>query len=502
MAKATRASAPPEPVRTAPIAAAPNDLRMPWRIAFALLAVLAIFELWYPLARIPAQYSINYNEGFNTQLAHAAVSGVRLYGSPPQFVYTTYPPLSFYLIGALGTILGNIDMAGRWVALLGFLASAVLAAMIVQRMTGQRRYAVYSAACFVIWIAAYKADRVGMNDPQFLGMALSMAGLYCFVRGPEEAKWLRLSSVWFVVALFTKHSLMALPLAVAVQLFLTNRKHLLTWLIAGAVVGFGLLAVTFLTGGPYFFTDLLLPRIHGWDLLMANVAFYLMFFQVPLVATLVWALWEPRLRPASLAIWVAAAGTVIGFIFCCSGGSDWNHLFDAIMGLALVAGLLLPGAEKAVQTLPWRHAVFAALLAVPFFYTSWILLPQRVSDDLAALRAIPQLEREFTAGADFLRSQQGPALCENLLLCYTAGKPMTYDNFAVEQLVKTATVPERRLLQMIDRHEYPTIQLDIAGYEPLQAAARQGFSAAFMGELLAQYRPVMRTSSFTVFVPK
>jgi hypothetical protein len=87
-------------------------------------------------------------------------------------------------------------------------------------------------------------------------------------------------------------------------------------------------------------------------------------------------------------------------------------------------------------------------------------------------------------------------------MCYAAGKPMTYDNFAVEQLVKTGTLPEQRLLRMIDAHEYPVIQIDISGGEPLQAAARQGFSAAFMGELLARYQPVMRTSSFAVFVAK
>ena len=502
MAKAPRASAPVEPARPAPQTAAPADLATSWRIVFALLAVLAVLVLWFPLARVPALYSINYNEGFNTQFAHEAISGVRLYAAPPQFVYTTYPPISFYVVGAVGTLFGNINMAGRWIALLGYFAVALLAGMIVERMTGQRRYAVYAAACFLIWIAAFKPDRVGMNDPQFLGMTLSMAGLYAYVRAPGEAKWLRWSAALFVVALFTKHSLMALPLAVAIQLFLTNKKRLGTWLIAGAAVGFGLLFVTVLVGGSYFLTDLLLPRIHSWDLLQANVAFYLMFFQMPLTATLVWALGLPDLRPSSLAVWVVAAGNVIGFIFCCAGGSDWNHLFDAILGLALVAGLLLPAAEKAVQALAWREGVFTVLLAVPFFFAAWILVPQRMSDDLAALRLIPQLEREFAQGAGFLRGQPGAALCENLLMCYSAGKPMTYDNFAVEQLVKTGTIPEQRLLKMLDAHEYPTIEIDIAGYEPLQPAARQGFSAAFMGELLAQYRPVMRTSSFAVFVAK
>jgi len=513
MAKASRANPPQETSPRAPAAsrgAIPSPPvetvpQIPWRIAFALLALLAILVLWFPLSRMGVQYATNYNEGFNTQMAHAAISGVRLYGAPPLFVYTTYPPLSFYLIGVLGKLTGDINAAGRWISLLGFFGVAVLLAGIVRRLTGRLRFAAYAALCFVIWIAAYKSDRVGMNDPQFLGMALSVAGLYCYVRDPASSKWLRWSAVLFALAMFSKQTIATLPCAVGIQLLLTDRKRLVAWLTAGAVAGFTLLIPTFAIGGPYFFTNLLLPRIHTYDLLMANVAFYLMFFQIPLVSALVWSLWEPRgiwARPSSLGVLAFAVGNALGFVLCSSGGSDWNHLFDAILALALVAGLALPGVEKAVQGLAWRDGAFTVLLVVPFFYTSWILLPQRIGDDAAASRSTAQLEKEFAAGADFLKARPGPVLCENLLLCYAAGKPMTYDNFAVEQLVKTGTLPEQRLIRMIDFHEYPTIQLDIAAGEPIEPAARQGFSAAFMGELLARYRPAMRTSGFVVFVGK
>jgi hypothetical protein len=126
---------------------------------------------------------------------------------------------------------------------------------------------------------------------------------------------------------------------------------------------------------------------------------------------------------------------------------------------------------------------------------------QRFADDTAALRAIPQFEKEFAAGADLLRAQPGPALCKNLLLCYAAGKPMTFDVFAIDQLVKTGTLPEQRLVRMIDAREYPVIQLDISGAEPLTAEPRQRFPASFMRQLLTRYQPVLRTSSFTVFTP-
>jgi len=69
---------------------------------------------------IGAHVPLDPNEGWNAYLAHAAVTGAPLY--PQGLMVNNYPPLSFYIVGALGTITGDPIVAGRLVSLISFFA--------------------------------------------------------------------------------------------------------------------------------------------------------------------------------------------------------------------------------------------------------------------------------------------------------------------------------------------------------------------------------------------
>jgi len=197
----------------------------PWRIAFATLAVLFLALIWYPLVRLTAKYEFGPNEGFNSYFQQTVATGGSLYGAAPQFYYANYPPLSFHLVGMLGRIAGDVNVAGRAVSLLAYVLIGLFIGLGVERLTGLRRYGVYSALCWLIWLAAFDVNRIGFNDPHLLGIAFSLAGLYCFLRDPESAKWLRISALLFGLSLFTKQTLIAFPGAIAIYLFLAAKKR-------------------------------------------------------------------------------------------------------------------------------------------------------------------------------------------------------------------------------------------------------------------------------------
>ncbi|MEO8369732.1 MAG: glycosyltransferase family 39 protein [Candidatus Solibacter sp.] len=207
---------------------------MVWKITFALLCVLLVPLLWFPLAKINAQYTVTINEGFNAYSESAAGSGATLYGAPPHYAYANYPPVSFHLIGWLGKLTGDVNLAGRWISFLAILAIAACSALIVRCYTNSWRYSAYAALCWLIWLGAFDVVRVGYNDPHVLGVAVSMAALYCFVRDPESARGL-ISAALFAPSLFIKQSLFPFPLAVALQLFLTSRRRLAMWM--GTAIG-------------------------------------------------------------------------------------------------------------------------------------------------------------------------------------------------------------------------------------------------------------------------
>src|ERR1039457_1239431 len=211
----TAGPAPPAPTAEAGLAeAAAEDFRIAWRAAFGLLPVLLLVLLWFPVARVPARYTITANEGFNTYYEHVAASGGKIYGAPPKYAYANYPSVSFHLIGWLGHLTGDVNVAGRWVSFLAYLAIAAFIALIVERLGNSRKLGAYAALCWLIWLCAFDAGRVGYNDPHVLGGAVSIAGLYCFVRQPESNRWMCVSAALFAISLFIKQSLLAFPAAV------------------------------------------------------------------------------------------------------------------------------------------------------------------------------------------------------------------------------------------------------------------------------------------------
>jgi hypothetical protein len=116
-------------------------------------------------------------------------------------------------------------------------------------------------------------------------------------------------------------------------------------------------------------------------------------------------------------------------------------MFDAMILTAIIAGLALPDLVQAIEGADFPRAATTVLLIVPFFLTSLVVLPRRIPADLGHKPDETALaEAEFTGVSNFIKSRPGPALCETMLLCYAAGKPETYDPFAVDMLVRTGKI--------------------------------------------------------------
>jgi hypothetical protein len=482
--------------------AAADEFQSAWRAAFCLLALLLLVLLWFPIARIPAQYTLTANEGFNTYYEHVAASGGKIYGALPRYAYANYPSVSFHLIGWLGSLTGDVNVAGRWVSFLAYLAIGVFAALIVQRLANSRRLGIYAGLCWLVWLCAFDVGRVGYNDPHVLGLAVSIAGLYCFVRQPESNGWLCASAVLFTVSLFTKQSLVAFPAAVAIQLLLTARKRLVIWLATAIAASAILLLLTLAVDGRYFFDHLNLPREYHWEDIVNSGGTYLYFFQVAFVVAWIWIL---RARDWGLSRVLVSAFVVahaIAIVFLGGAGAGLNHLYEAMAAIAMIAAMAIPRAERIAAGSRFPRVCFGVLLTLPFFLTSLLALPQRISSDVSRYaKEIPESEAEFAYVSRFVAAQPGPALCETLLLCYAAGKPEEYDAFAVDESVRTGKLPLAEILQLVESRHFRVIQLEFPASQPMQPTPRIRFPGPFMRLLFARYKLAFRTKWYAVFVP-
>src|SRR5258708_39380653 len=112
------------------------------------------------------------NEGWNAYYGDAAMGRSPLYPSADQLITNNYPPLSFYMVGGFGHLVGDPVLAGRLLSLCAVLAIGFAIALMVRELGGSRLGAALAGAFFVGTITRFCLSYVGMNDPQLLAQAL------------------------------------------------------------------------------------------------------------------------------------------------------------------------------------------------------------------------------------------------------------------------------------------------------------------------------------------
>jgi hypothetical protein len=422
----------------------------------ALLGVCCAAGLYLAIAAATQRIPLDPNEGWNAYHQAAAISGGALYPDAHSFMVNNYPPLSFYLIGALGLVVGDNIFAGRIVALVSFLiVTAAIAAC--ARTMGTRRIAAVFGALFFASVLLLFSDYVGINDPQLMGHAVQIATLLIVLREPRTTSAVLLSATLLVVSLFVKHNLIVLPLAVLGWLAAYDRRSALRLTIAGLTVAlFGLIAFR-LAFGSELLGHLASARVYSLANVEAGVRAALRWTVVPFAGT---AMLLRYVRDDKHAVFCAIYANLAFFVGVCSlggAGVDVNALFDAAIAFSLAVALLLDRVAK--EGIP-AAGLIAALYLLPLTFslsgianTAWLTRDfwlHPASDDAETARA----------DVEYLRGRTGPAVCETLPLCYWAAKDPEVDVFNLGQAYATGTRSDRDLVAQLNRRRFASLEFE------------------------------------------
>ncbi|MCS6842877.1 MAG: hypothetical protein NZ528_00910 [Caldilineales bacterium] len=430
-----------------------------WLWLSLLVVAAAAFLLTIgPLLRIPYRFAIDYNEGWNAYHAQRAMTGAALYDAANTWTPLEYPPLSFYVVGYLGKLLGDPVLAGRSLSFLALLLVSAGVAKAVVLLGGRPWEATLAGLLCLGLFAAHATHIVGMNDPQMLGHLFVTAGLLMYLAGPPSPKRLFAVALLLSLGLFVKYNLVAVPAAIGLDLLLRQRRLFVLWTGFMVLLVGGGLALCVAVWGEDFLQQITLNAItYDYRKAIVSTVQYTLLLQIPLFMAVLWALWAVGQERQRVVVFYLAISLPFGFYTMGGTGSDVNLMFDAFLSLAIAVGLALAYVRQRLQPrlgIPEAVVALLPLLAAVSLFTA---LPEKAFRPrmLADFRS---REQAFLEDVAYLRGRPGAALCETLLLCYYADKPFLYDPYNAREMVVKGIRSEAEAVQQFEQEVYAVVQ--------------------------------------------
>jgi hypothetical protein len=246
----------------------------------------------------------------------------------------------------------------------------------------------------------------------------------------------------------------------------------------------------------------MLPRLYYSADIVNSLSTYFYFIQGAFVAACIWILrnrefGRERVLVAAFVVAHAFATFLLGW-----AGASLNHLTEAMVATAMIAAR---GAARGGADCP-RLAISARRLHPPadpavLSDVDPGAAPANPFRPLALRQGNPRIGSGIRLRVEVHQRPTGPALCETLLLCYAAGKPEESDSFAVDEALRTGTIPMSEILQLLETRHFRAIQIEVPASQPMQPTPRIRFPGPFMRTLFAKYKLAFRTKWYAVFVP-
>ena len=439
---------------------APGTLGSYWTwAAAAFLLALACFDLIEPIVGLSLHVPRNYNEGWNAYWATAAISGGRLYPPVNALISDNYPPLSFFMVGFLGRLIGDPIVAGRALALLGFLLVTINIVVWLCRCGVRIPLAIASGAAFIIAIDALSHVYIAMDDPQWFGHGLMTTGMVILWWNPRSSGRVAIAALLMVLGGLFKHLIIPVPVALAAWLLISERRAFWKWLGVLSVLGLMAFTTIYAVYGHNFVDDVVhAPRQISF-LASVHMGIRVLPYLLPLLCVATASL--PRLNkqePVKFAwiyLFVAAA---IASLAATGAGVAENAVFDVAIAATLAAGLALE--ELGGEAVHYRKLAYikAVTMLAALAVILWAPLSIRLNIDRE--RQLSTLAQQTPLDIELLRQHDArTTVCESLALCFWSGAPFNVDLFNFGQKLKTGKMPLDICRQLFDGRHFTIIQL-------------------------------------------
>jgi hypothetical protein len=474
-----------------------------WLVALGLVLYAAL-TVWLAFGGIFFPYQLDYGEGivlwFVRQLAH----GQAIYLLPgASYASSNYPPVFLLLGAALDGLFGASYVWGRF---LNFAATLLVTAFIVRFVRGETRNvrAALAAGLFFFgstfvyhWAPLFRVDMPGV--------AFTLAGVFCvwrWERGSQQPtdhkrqslvsnRYFILSILFFLLALYTKHSLLVAPAAAGLAIFLRDKRAAILFALALAVVGGAMfLAMEIVTRGGWSF-GLITANATVWTprvflpLLQNFVLTY-----AALLALAAWSWFRRVMRDRRIGILEIYAGAALLSVALAGREGAWeNYFFEAIAMGCVFAGLAFAR---------WRREARASW-ALPALLVLQLALFWNGHDPRIAQQLFDETRAANLRVAPLIQNAQGTILSEDMGLLVTNGKPVAYYTFPFSTLARAGKWDQHWEIENLRAGNFPLVVLMQGTRADVDHLGN--FTRAFVSALDYGYDVLWQDAHYQVYAP-
>jgi hypothetical protein len=475
-----------------------------------VLTVRAAEYFDYAARAITFPFVLDYGEGIVWQQA-LLIPGPEMYGDITQlpFIVFHYTPLYHLSVRALAAIAGTDLLAtGRVVTLAFTVAIAVLAGAVVNAAMWEilpTSARVIGGAISGLMVLTYHPvqDWAVLMRVDMLAIGSTMAGVYLAILAGQRAVVLSAAILMFVLAVYTKQTELAAPMAAMLVAVVVNARSALKATGFGLLIGSAAFTILELKSGGRFWHHIFEYNLNSFSfhgmarnlraqqpealgVLLGVLAFaYLWYNEIISIASLNFEGWVDALRRSrslralmTISLWFLFAS--VQLVSVGKWGSTTNYFIEWMCITTLPTGMVasLAWARATIGNATARFAGLAGVLvslvlAAHALYRPIDELP--IVDDLNGIAVRNQLVK-------LIRENPKPSLSEDMGLLLRAGQAVPIEPAIFDDLAARGIWDERPFLHLIQARAF--------GLIILQEPEDEAFTSA-VANAVRNYYPVM-----------
>lgn len=423
-------------------------------ISAICMGSIAYSYVYRAICAIRYPQPLDYGEGPILNQVRYILQGRNFYkdiNSPP-YIVGNYPPV-FHLFSILLVPIFGISFAtGRTIAFLAVIVTACIIYKIVLYFTGNKLASFLSALFYLaidyiyVWGIYMRIDT--------LSILFNILGVYWVIRYEDDYRRLRWCVLFFLLALYTRQSMIAGTAGAYLYLLTKDRKT------AGKLIGYTALYgalvfifFTLITKGQFYlhivkYNNNIFTLRQLWFFMSKELFTYTVFTIASLVTSIIW-LWDKKKRIISL-YFISAflVQLTVGKV-----GSMLNYLIEPVCIMGIIAGILVGEALKKRNQIALVGVSLLILLQLANYYygpntLSWGWKPSP-----------PPIALD-----NYVEETDGLILAENLGILPAHNRDIYFDPFIFTQLYYQGMWDQSKIVEEIREKKFDLIMLEFSLY--------------------------------------